>query len=99
MISRGIAAPHMGEIYGSRSFFSGDLLGKRTADPERSSPTYYTSIDAVSANDVLFWGLIDTSHPMGSYPRKTPQVGVVNADSQLQRLWAYFGTGETHDDA
>ena len=55
MIGWGVAAPHMGEIYGPRKFFfSGDLLGKRTADPERSSPTYYTSIDAVSAKDVPF---------------------------------------------
>ena len=32
--------------------FSGVLLGKRTADPEHSSPTYHISIDAVSAKDV-----------------------------------------------
>ena len=72
MIGRGVSAPHIGEIYGSRSFFSGDLLGKRTADPERSSPTYYTSIDAVSAKDVPFGGLIDTSHPMGELSPKNP---------------------------
>jgi hypothetical protein len=64
MIGRGVAAPYMGEIYGSRSF-SGDLLGKRTADPERSSPTCYTSIDAIPAKDVPVGGLIDKSHPMG----------------------------------
>jgi hypothetical protein len=46
-------------------FFSGDFSGKPTADPERSSPTYYTSIDAVSAKDVPFEDLIDASHPMG----------------------------------
>ena len=48
-------------------FFSGDFSGKRTADPERSSPTYYTSINAVSAKDVplgvssihlIPWGVI-----------------------------------------
>jgi hypothetical protein len=69
MIGRGVAAPHIGEMYGWRNIFSGDLLGKRTADPECSSPTYYTSIDAISAKDVPFGGLIDTSHPMGSYPQ------------------------------
>jgi hypothetical protein len=77
-------------------FFSGDLLGKRTADPARSSPTiptYYTSIDAVPAKDVPFGGLIDTSDPMGSYPRKTPHFGAVNGDSQLKRLRAYLNTG------
>jgi hypothetical protein len=50
----GIAAPHIGEVYCWRSFFSDDLLGKPTADPERSSRTYYTSIVAVSAKDVPF---------------------------------------------
>ena len=72
MIGRGVSAPHIGEIYGWRSFFffSGDFSGKRTADPERSSPTYYTSIDAVSAKDVPFGGLIDTFYPMGELSPK-----------------------------
>jgi hypothetical protein len=78
-------------------FFSHDLLGKRTADPERSSPTYYTSIDAFSAKDVSFGGLIDTSHPMGELSPKTPHFGAVNGDSQLKRLRAYLGTGETYE--
>jgi hypothetical protein len=64
MIGRGVSAPHMGEIYGSGSFFFGDFSGERTADPKRSSPTYYTSIAAVSAKEVPFGGLIDTSHTM-----------------------------------
>jgi hypothetical protein len=76
-------------------FFSGDISGKRTADPERSSPTHYTSIDAVPAKEVPFGGLI----PRGSYPRKTPHFGPANGDSQLKRLRAYLGTGETYDDA
>jgi hypothetical protein len=99
MIGRGVSAPHIGEIYGSRSFFSGDFSGKRTADPERSSPTYYTSIDAVPAKEVPFGGLIDTSDSMGSYPQKTPHFGAVNGDSQFKRLWAYLGPGETYHDA
>jgi hypothetical protein len=99
MIGQGVAASHIGEIYGWLSFFSGDMLGKRTADPERSSPTNYTSIDAASAKDVPFVCLIDTSYPMGSYPRKTPNFGAVNGDSQLKRLRAYLGTGETYEDA
>jgi hypothetical protein len=41
-------------------FFPDDFSGKRTADPERLSPTYYTSIDAVSAKDVLFEVLINS---------------------------------------
>jgi hypothetical protein len=61
-------------------FLSGDFLGKSTADSDRSSPTYYTSIDAVSAKDVPFGGLIETSHPLGSYPRKPlilgPSMGI-----------------------
>jgi hypothetical protein len=67
MIGWGVAAPHIGEIYiSSRSFlFSGDFSGKPTADPERSSTKYYTSIDAVSAKDVPFGGLIDMFHPIG----------------------------------
>ena len=72
MIGEGVSAPHIGEIYGSRSFFSSDLLGKRTADPERSAPTCYTPIDAVPAKDVPFGGLIDTSHPLGELFPKNP---------------------------
>jgi hypothetical protein len=34
----GVTAPYMGEVVDWRSF-SGVLLGKRTTDPERSSPT------------------------------------------------------------
>jgi hypothetical protein len=56
----------MGEIVDRRRFFSGDFSGKRTADTERSSPSYYTSIDAVTAKDVPFGGLIDMSHFMGT---------------------------------
>jgi hypothetical protein len=93
MVSRGVAAPHVGEIYGWRSF-SGDFSGKRPAGPERSSPTHYTSMGVVPAHDVSFGGLIDTSHPMGSYPRKTPYFEAVNGDSQLKSLRAYLGTGE-----
>jgi hypothetical protein len=96
MIGRGVAAPHIGEIYGSRSFFSGDFSGKPTAEPKRSSPT---TIDAVPAKDVPFGNLIDTSHPMWEYPRKTPHFGAVNGDSQLKRLRAYLCTGETYHDA
>jgi hypothetical protein len=91
MIGRGVTAPHIGEIYGSGSF-SGAFSGKRTADPERSSPTYYTSIDAVSAKDVPFGGFIDTSYPMGELSPKTPRFGAVNGQSQLKRLRAYLGT-------
>jgi hypothetical protein len=94
----GVAAPHIGEIYGSRSFFSGDISGKRTADPERSSPIYYTSIDAVSAKDVPFGELIDTSHPIGEVSPKTPHFWDVNGDFQLKRLRAYLGSEETYHD-
>jgi hypothetical protein len=51
MIDCGVVAPHMGEV-ADRWSFSGVLFGKRTADHERSSPAYYTSIDAVSAKEV-----------------------------------------------
>jgi hypothetical protein len=92
MIGWGIAAPHIGEIYGWR-IFSGDFSGKHTADPERSSPSYYTSIDAVSAKEVPFGGLIDMSHPMEELSPKTPHFGAVNGDSHLIRLRAYLSTG------
>jgi hypothetical protein len=72
MVGRGIATPHIGEIYGWRNIFSCDFSGKRTADPKRSSLTYYTSIDAVSAKEVPFVGLIDTSHPIGELSPKNP---------------------------
>jgi hypothetical protein len=81
MIGWGVTAPRIGEIYGPRSFFSGDLLGKRTADPERSSPTYFTSIDAVSAKDVPLRGLIDMSQPIGEVSPQNP--------SFSGRLWGF----------
>jgi hypothetical protein len=85
MIGRGVAAPYIGEVYGWRSFFFADFSGKRTDDPERSSLTSSRpiSIDAVSAKDVPFGGLIDTSHRMGELSPKTPQFWDVNGDSQL----------------
>jgi hypothetical protein len=53
-------------------FFSDGFSGKRTADPERSIPTYYASMDAVLAKDMPMAGLIDTSHLMGELtPKKT----------------------------
>jgi hypothetical protein len=83
MIGRGVAAPHIGEIYGWRSFFAGHFSGKRATDPEPSSPTDYTSIDAVLAKDVPFGSLIDTSHPMGELSPKIPHFGAVNRDFHL----------------
>jgi hypothetical protein len=83
MIGPGVAAPHMGEVVDWRIFFSGDFSGKRTTDPERSSPTYSTSIDAILAKDVSFRGLIDTSNLMGSYPRKSPHFWDVKGASSL----------------
>jgi hypothetical protein len=77
MIGRGVAAPRIGEVYGWRSFFSSDFSGQPTADLERSSPTYYTSIDAVSAKEVPFGSIIDTSHPIGELSRKTAHFGAV----------------------
>jgi hypothetical protein len=74
MIGWGVAAPHIGEVVDWRSFFSGVLLGKRTADPEPSSTTYYTSIDAVPAKDVPLGGPIDTSYPMGELFPKNPSL-------------------------
>jgi hypothetical protein len=34
-----------------------------TADAKHSSPTYYTSIDAIPAKEVPLGSLINTSHP------------------------------------
>jgi hypothetical protein len=80
-------------------FFSGDLLGNRTADPEHSSPTYYTSIDAISAKYVPFGGLIDLSHPIGELSAKTPRFRDVNWNFQFKRLRAYLGSGVTYHNA
>jgi hypothetical protein len=62
--------------------FSGDFSGKRTADPESSSPT---SVDAVPVKDVPFGGRIDTSHLIGELSPKTLHFGAVNGDSKLKR--------------
>ena len=80
-------------------FFSGGLLGKRTADPERSSTTYYTSVDAVSAKDVPLGGPIDTSHPVRELSPKTPHFWDSNGDFQHKRLRAYLGKENTYHDA
>jgi hypothetical protein len=90
----------MGKVVDWQGIFSsGDFSGKRTADPERWSPTYYTSIDAVSAKDVPFGGLINTSHPIGELSPKNPHFGDVKGDFQLKRLRAYLDTGETYHGA
>jgi hypothetical protein len=81
----GIAAPHISEVVGWRSFFHGDFSGKPTAHPERSSPTYYTSIDAVLAKDVPFGGLTDTYHSTGELAPQKTHFGDVNGDFQPKR--------------
>jgi hypothetical protein len=80
MIGGRVAAAHVVDVVDWLSFFPAVFSGKRTADPERSSPTYYISIDAVSAKDMPLGGLIDTYHPMVELP-KTPHFGDVNGDS------------------
>jgi hypothetical protein len=83
MISVGIAAPDMGEVFDWRSFFP--EVCASSAQPTLSlclSPTYYASIDAVSAKDVPFKGLINTSHPMRELS-PNPIIVDVNGDFQL----------------
>jgi hypothetical protein len=74
-MGNGVVAPHMDEIVDWLEFLFGVLLGKRTADPERSSLTYYTSIDAVYANNVPLGSLSITFHSMWKLPSKTPHFG------------------------
>jgi hypothetical protein len=85
----------MGEVVDWRSFFSRDFSDTRTADPERSRPTYYTSIDAVSAKDVPLGVSSIRLIPWGRYTLKTPHFGDSNGDFQLKHLRAYLGTEET----
>jgi hypothetical protein len=63
MIGWEVAAPLMGKVVGWRSFFR-DFSGKRTANPERSSTIYYTSIEAALVKDVRLGCLVDISHPV-----------------------------------
>jgi hypothetical protein len=98
MIGRGVALPIRVKL-STGGVFSGDLSGKRTADPGRTRPTYHTSIDAVSVKDVPLGGLIDTSHPLGKLSPLTLHFGDVNGDFQLKRLRAYLGTEATYHDA
>jgi hypothetical protein len=65
-----VAAPSMAEIVSWPILFSGEFSGKRTADPKRSNPTYYISIDEVSAEKMPFGGLIDTHHPIAELSPK-----------------------------
>jgi hypothetical protein len=49
-------------------------LRTRTADAERLSHTYYTSINVFWVNEVPLRGLTDTSHTMGELSPKIPQL-------------------------
>jgi hypothetical protein len=72
--------------------FPGIWLAKRTADPLRSSPTYCTSIDAVSMKlGGAFWGLIDISHPMGVIPENYSFSGTAVDNSSLN-VYALIST-------
>jgi hypothetical protein len=91
---RGGRGTHMGDVvdWHSLILFSAVLLGTRTADAERSSLTYYTSVDAVWAMVVPFGGLINSSHSMRELPQNPINVGKMNGDFQLKRLPAHFGS-------
>jgi hypothetical protein len=77
--------------------FSSVLLAKCAADPKHLSPAYYTSIDAVSAKNVL----VGSQHYISfhGYPPLTAHFCDINGDFQLKLLLAYLGTGETCLDA
>ena len=83
MIGVGVAAPHMGEVVDWRSFFR--CFVRQTCSRPR----------AVSAKDVPFRGLSDTSYPIGKLSPKPPHFGGGNGDFQLKRLRAYLGAEET----
>jgi hypothetical protein len=85
----GDCGPHMGEVV-DWLFFSGVLLGKRTADPECLSPTCYTPINTVSTKDVPL-GSHQYISSLGRVIPKTPHCWDVG-DFQLKRLWAYLST-------
>jgi hypothetical protein len=95
---RGDRGSPYGWSYRLADFFSGILLGKRTADPEHSSLTYYKSTDAFLTEDVPLGVLIHLI-PCGSYSPKTPHIGDFNGDFQLIRLLAYLNTEETYHNA
>jgi hypothetical protein len=86
----GIMVPHMGEVVNWRIFcFSyGDFSGKRETDPKHASPTYYMSIDAVLAKDVLF--AVSSIFHGRIISKRTSHFGEFNLDFQLKRLQAYL---------
>jgi hypothetical protein len=76
----------MDEVVNWRNFFFRChffFLCKHTADPEHSSPTYYTSIDAVSAKHVPLG--VSSIHliPWGSYTQKPLIFGTAMEISSL----------------
>jgi hypothetical protein len=100
MIGQGVAAPCIGEVVVWRRFFQHFfLLGKRTTDAERSTPTYYISVDASWAKYEPLGGLINMSLLMRELPIKTPHFRDSNEDFRLKRLPAYLGTEETYHNA
>jgi hypothetical protein len=79
----------MGEVVDWRSFLP--VFSRGSVEPTqraRVPHVIYTSIDGVSAKNVPFRGIIDTSHPMGSYPQNPLIAGTWNF--QLKRLRAYL---------
>jgi hypothetical protein len=100
MIGRGVTAPHIGEIYGWRSFFF-PVTSRASAQPTPSAPAprIIHQSTLFRPRRCLLGVLSIRLIPWGSYPPKTSHFGAVNGDSQLKRLRAYLGTGETHHDA
>jgi hypothetical protein len=72
--------------------FSGIFLGRLTADAERSSPTYHTSIDAVWAKDVSVGMSHLISKPLEELPHSKKHLygDGNNTGFQLKPLHAYL---------
>jgi hypothetical protein len=70
MIGRGVSAPHIGEIYGSRSFFPVTCWANAQPTPNARAPHMLYTNRRGSGQGCVFWGLIDTSHPLGELSPK-----------------------------
>jgi hypothetical protein len=99
MIGRGVAAPHIGEIYGSGSFSFFLVTSRASSQPTGSARAPHIIHQSTRLRPRRC--LLDVSSirliPWRSYPQKTPSFWGSNGDShQLKRLRAYLGTGYKH---
>jgi hypothetical protein len=100
MIGWGVAAPHIGEIYGSRSFSFFPVTSRASPQPTpsaRAPHIIHQSTRFRPRKCLLGSHRYVSSH--GELSPKNLHIGAVNGDSQLKPLREYLSKGETYHNA